>query len=108
MIGLRERWAALCPVAANGAAKGKGSEVTSEHDRNTGPDGPNQGNVSVGSGGPGNTHVLASEIQAKLGQKLQEAYADVIAEPVPDRFVQLLDELEAGGGDGASQRGANG
>ena len=51
--------------------------------------------------GAGEEHVLASEIQSKLGQKLQEAYAEVIAEPVPDRFLQLLDDLEAMDGPGA-------
>lgn len=33
-------------------------------------------------------------IQVKLGQKLKEVYADVVNEPVPDRFVDLLNQLE--------------
>ena len=38
---------------------------------------------------------LAENVQAQLGEKLQEAYADVINAPVPDRFLQLLDQLES-------------
>ncbi|MEL6505074.1 MAG: NepR family anti-sigma factor [Pseudomonadota bacterium] len=38
---------------------------------------------------------LDSETQAQLGKKLKEAYADVINEPVPDRFKDLLDQLAA-------------
>jgi hypothetical protein len=34
----------------------------------------------------------------QVGSKLKQLYADVVAEPVPDRFLELLDKL---GGDGA-------
>ncbi|MEM8750652.1 MAG: NepR family anti-sigma factor [Pseudomonadota bacterium] len=37
---------------------------------------------------------IDSDIQAKLGEKLKDAYSDVINEPVPDRFLDLLDQLE--------------
>jgi hypothetical protein len=37
---------------------------------------------------------LKSEIQEKLGRKLKEVYADVVNEPVPDRFLDLLNQLE--------------
>ncbi len=37
---------------------------------------------------------LKPEIQEKLGQKLKEVYADVVNEPVPDRFLDLLNQLE--------------
>jgi len=37
---------------------------------------------------------LKPDIQAKIGEKLQEVYSDVLNEPVPDRFLDLLDQLE--------------
>jgi len=37
---------------------------------------------------------VKSGIQEKLGQKLKEVYADVVNEPVPDRFLDLLNQLE--------------
>ena len=37
---------------------------------------------------------LKSGIQEKLGLKLKEVYADVVNEPVPDRFLDLLNQLE--------------
>ncbi len=36
---------------------------------------------------------IDSDIQEKLGDKLKEAYSDVINEPVPDRFLDLLNQL---------------
>ncbi|EFL87756.1 NepR family anti-sigma factor [Ahrensia sp. R2A130] len=38
--------------------------------------------------------VLEAKVQAELGKKLQQVYSDVISEPVPDRFLDLLQELE--------------
>ena len=37
---------------------------------------------------------LAPGIQAHLGQQLKAVYAEIANQPVPDRFAQLLDELE--------------
>ena len=37
---------------------------------------------------------LSPEIQEKLGEKLREVYSDVMNEPVPDRFMELLAKLE--------------
>ncbi len=34
-------------------------------------------------------------IQEKIGEKLKEAYADVLEAPVPDRFLDLLEKLES-------------
>ena len=48
------------------------------------------------------------EVQARLGDKLKEVYSDVLNEPVPDRFMQLLDQLAAKGpanGSGGGDRG---
>jgi hypothetical protein len=32
----------------------------------------------------------------KVGDKLKQIYADIVAEPVPDRFVDLIEQLESG------------
>jgi hypothetical protein len=31
-----------------------------------------------------------------IGNELRELYAEVVAQPVPDRFLELLNQLEAG------------
>lgn len=36
---------------------------------------------------------LSSDSQAFIGLKLRELYDDVVAEPVPDRFLELLGKL---------------
>lgn len=33
-------------------------------------------------------------INKKLGQQLKEVYSDVVREPVPARFLELLNQLE--------------
>lgn len=38
---------------------------------------------------------LPMELQGQIGQRLREAYNELISEPVPDRFVQLLQKLKA-------------
>ncbi len=46
---------------------------------------------------------LPPELQGQIGKKLREAYTELVTEPVPDRFVQLLQQLknkEAQGGGG--------
>jgi hypothetical protein len=37
---------------------------------------------------------LPTELQGQIGQRLREAYNELISEPVPDRFVQLLQQLK--------------
>ena len=37
---------------------------------------------------------LAPAIQAHLGQQLRAVYDDLTNQPVPDKFLQLLDALE--------------
>lgn len=39
--------------------------------------------------------MLDRTLQAQLGRQLRAIYSDVAEEPVPDRFVRLLEELEA-------------
>jgi hypothetical protein len=38
---------------------------------------------------------LGRALQAQLGRQLRTIFADVADEPVPDRFIKLLEELEA-------------
>jgi len=37
---------------------------------------------------------LPAELQGMIGQRLREAYIELINEPVPDRFVDLLQKLK--------------
>jgi Anti-sigma factor NepR len=37
---------------------------------------------------------LPAELQGQIGQRLREAYIELINEPVPDRFVVLLQKLK--------------
>jgi Anti-sigma factor NepR len=46
--------------------------------------------------------ILGSDIQAKIGKQLRAYYAGLI-EPTPDRFVELLRELDKPGGRGPSE-----
>lgn len=32
-------------------------------------------------------------IHQRLGKKLNQVYADIVAEPVPDRFLELIEKL---------------
>ena len=45
------------------------------------------------SGGNGST--LGSDIQAKIGQHLRAMYDDVVRQGVPDRFMDLLSQLDS-------------
>lgn len=38
---------------------------------------------------------LPNELQGQIGKKLREAYSELVAEPVPDRFIELLQQLKA-------------
>lgn len=37
---------------------------------------------------------LTRDVQARLGQQLRAMYDDVVSQGVPDRFVDLLNQLE--------------
>ena len=37
---------------------------------------------------------LEADLQAHIGRQLRAVYDEVVNEPVPDKFVQLLEELE--------------
>lgn len=46
-------------------------------------------NTSAPSQGP----ALEADLQAHIGRQLRAVYDEVVSEGVPDRFVQLLEEL---------------
>jgi hypothetical protein len=37
---------------------------------------------------------LPIELQGQIGQRLREAYNELVSEPVPDRFILLLQQLK--------------
>lgn len=41
---------------------------------------------------------MSEDSQAFIGLKLRELYDDVVAEPVPDRILELLNKLDGDGG----------
>lgn len=38
---------------------------------------------------------LPADVQVKIGEKLKAIYDDVVRQPVPDRFMDLLAQLDA-------------
>ncbi|WP_141693813.1 NepR family anti-sigma factor [Methyloligella halotolerans] len=40
---------------------------------------------------------LSSDLQAHIGRQLRAAFDEVAREPIPDRFMQLLKDLEESG-----------
>jgi hypothetical protein len=50
------------------------------------------------------------ELQAHIGRKLKAAYDDILGQPVPDRFLELLkalEEREQGQADGVQPPAGN-
>jgi Anti-sigma factor NepR len=56
-----------------------------------------QSNVDLPAMGPTPSHSEQIGMHDLLGNKLRDYYDQVAREPVPDRFVQLLKQLEAKG-----------
>jgi hypothetical protein len=50
-----------------------------------------------GNGDPGSEPILLPHVASYLGEQLQAFYAHLISEPVPDRFVHLLRQLDRKG-----------
>lgn len=48
---------------------------------------------------------LGGDVEAVIGRRLKAMYDDVLSEPIPDRFMELLAKLENKGGD-AEEPGA--
>jgi hypothetical protein len=44
---------------------------------------------------------LEADLQAHIGRQLRAVYNEVVNEPVPDRFIKLLEELERKKADGS-------
>jgi hypothetical protein len=51
------------------------------------------------NGDPGPEPMLPPHVASFLGEQLQAYYAKLMSEPVPDRFVQLLAQLDGREGD---------
>ena len=51
------------------------------------------------------TATIDEAIQGVLGRKLRESYEEVVREQVPDKFLQLLDQLKKSEGNGSKQCG---
>jgi hypothetical protein len=49
------------------------------------------------TGDPGPEPTLPPHVASFLGEQLQAYYAQLMSEPVPDRFAQLLDKLDRKG-----------
>jgi len=64
--------------------KSPGNPETEEHHMDTEP-----GTMKKGKG----QAALGRDIQAKIGQQLR-SYYDTLLEPTPDRFAELLSQLE--------------
>lgn len=43
---------------------------------------------------PGDKAEIDQPVQAHLGEQLKRYFSSIVSEPVPDRFANLLDELE--------------
>jgi hypothetical protein len=39
---------------------------------------------------------MERELQAMIGHRLRARYAEVLAEPIPDKFLKLLEQLDRG------------
>lgn len=45
--------------------------------------------------GPANANfALPPELQGQLGKRLRESYSDLVKQPIPDKFLLLLEELK--------------
>lgn len=49
---------------------------------------------------------LPTDVQVKIGEKLKAIYDDVVRQPVPDRFLDLLNKLDAPASGHAEPEGA--
>lgn len=56
--------------------------------------------ASTGSAGAGRARKLDKTVQTAIGTRLRAYYDEVAKEAVPDRFVELLKQLEDKGPDG--------
>lgn len=68
--------------------------------------------AGLGTDKSGKILPLETDLQAQIGRQLRAIYDGVLAQPVPDRFLELLDQLDrdtsavAGGEEAAPDPGA--
>lgn len=57
---------------------------------------PNVGDASAGEsvGAQPTVHGLQPQVQDHIGRQLRALYDDVLTQPVPDRFKELMDRLD--------------
>lgn len=48
--------------------------------------------------GAGGDAELDPRVQGEIGRQLRAVYDDIISEPIPDRFLELLQQLEESAG----------
>lgn len=61
------------------------------------PDPAGSDTTRPGSKHPDGGHGLSSDLQAHIGRQLRATFDEVAREPIPDRFLQLLKDLEESG-----------
>jgi len=91
-------------TAKNGKPKGDAEPARAEPVPPADPAAPTAGDESAeaamqtnnqnGVAGVRSKAVIGQDIQAHLGQKLKASYNELVRQPVPDKFRQLLEELE--------------
>jgi len=85
------------------AVSGETSVSTNNHNNSTVLEEPDTlEEIFNANGDPGPEPALPPHVAAFLGEQLQAYYARLMSEPVPDRYVQLLAQLDTkeGGSDG--------
>jgi anti-sigma factor NepR-like protein len=60
----------------------------------------------VESGRKNKAPALPTDVQQKIGEKLKALYDDVVRQPVPDRFLDLLEKLDGPRAVGVEAEGA--
>jgi hypothetical protein len=63
-------------------------------DEQTGGHAASAETLNTNHAGPVSGTALGSDIQAKIGQHLRAMYDDVVRQGVPDRFLDLLSQLD--------------
>lgn len=90
--------------ASKGGGTGAGTGAGTEHRSGEGTSGDSHSGADSRSDGRSGEGVsVQPEVQARIGDKLKEVYSDVLNAPVPDRFTELLAQLESSNADKASK-----
>lgn len=76
---------------AKGAAEAERQSQGEDHSRQQ----PTMGSHNLSHDLKPSRGMLDRSLQAQLGRQLRSIFSDIASEPVPERFVKLLEELEA-------------